>query len=449
MLEPAFDSEGDREGRPDKEGRPGGPYNFPVTTGLAGLQWLFFMFANTVVIPISIGQAFHLSPAVTTATLERAFIYTGIACILQALIGHRYPFMEGSSGLWWGVILSLAASTAALGQSLTDLGGNLEMGIMISGALIIVLGLLGIGWRLRSIFTPIVTGTFYFLLAAQLIGIFLKGMLGLGAGNAIQPGIALLSFIITALVMALSIWGRGLISNLALLIGIIAGWIAFRIFFPTQISALAPAGKSFFLLFPWGNLAGNIGVIAAVVLTGLINLSNTYATLAGAEPLYHKPALPPQYRRSLIISGFSSIVSGVFGIVPYAPYTSSLGFLRATRLLDRKPFILGAALFILLGAVPILGQLFASLPISVGDAVLFVAYLQLFGAAVGNIEGLTFSYKTIYRLAAPVLLGLALMSIPPAAFSSIPALVRPLLQNGLVVGILLSIILEHTIRWEN
>src|SRR5205823_912573 len=102
-----------------------------ITTALAGVQWLFFMFANTVVIPISIGQAFHLAPAVVTASLERSFIYTGIACILQGTLGHRLPLMEGSAGLWWGTILSLAASAEALGQSLPGLGGNLEVGILL------------------------------------------------------------------------------------------------------------------------------------------------------------------------------------------------------------------------------------------------------------------------------------------------------------------------------
>src|SRR5438094_4906254 len=136
-----------------------------ITTALAGVHWLFFMFANIVVIPISIGQAFHLPPAVVTASLERAFIYTGIACILQGLLGHRLPLMEGPAGLWWGVILSLAASAEALGQSLSDLGGNLEVGIIISGVLVSVLGILGVGWALRRLFNPIVTSTFYFLLA--------------------------------------------------------------------------------------------------------------------------------------------------------------------------------------------------------------------------------------------------------------------------------------------
>jgi xanthine/uracil permease len=41
------------------------------------------------------------------------------------------------------------------------------------------------------------------------------------------------------------------------------------------------------------------------------------------------------------------------------------------------------------------------------------------------------------------------MTIPGNAFVSIPALIRPLLQSGLVMGILLAIILENTIRWES
>lgn len=118
------------------------------------------------------------------------------------------------------------------------------------------------------------------------------------------------------------------------------------------------------------------------------------------------------------------------------------------RLLNRVPFLIGAALFILLGIVPALGQLFATLPVSVGDAVLFVAYLQLFGAALSTIEGMTFSFKTINRLAAPVLLGLSLLALPATVFSTVPAIVRPLLQNGLVMGILLALVMEHGVRWE-
>jgi xanthine/uracil permease len=110
--------------------------------------------------------------------------------------------------------------------------------------------------------------------------------------------------------------------------------------------------------------------------------------------------------------------------------------------------IIGAVMFIVLGLVPALSHLFSTLPVSVGDAVLFVAYLQLFSGALSNLEGIRFNPKTIYRIAAPVLLGIAIMNIPADMFRSIPMLVRPLLSSGLLMGILLSVLLENTINWS-
>src|SRR4030095_9270672 len=94
-----------------------------------GLQWLFFMFANTVVIPITIGDAFDLSSVEVTSALQRSFIFTGVACIFQALIGHKYPLMEGQSGIWWGAILSISASASSAGLTAREIGGGLSVGM--------------------------------------------------------------------------------------------------------------------------------------------------------------------------------------------------------------------------------------------------------------------------------------------------------------------------------
>jgi len=72
-----------------------------ITATFGSIQWLFFIFANVVVVPISIGAAFDI-PAYEVATIQRSsFIFTGIACILQGVCGHRYPIMEGPSGVIW------------------------------------------------------------------------------------------------------------------------------------------------------------------------------------------------------------------------------------------------------------------------------------------------------------------------------------------------------------
>ena len=417
------------------------------TMFFAGLQWLFFMFANTVVVPITIGAAFDLSSMEIASALQRAFIYTGIACILQAFIGHRYPLMEGQSGLWWGAILSISASASSAGMTVSEMGGGLAVGIIISGILIMVLGALGMGKVLNRMFTPVVMSAVLFLLAAQLIGIFTKGMLGLSTGDKINMPTAALSISLILLVVLINLKGPGPIKNFSILIGIVTGWIIYVIFFPSVATEVVTSTK-IFNLFPWGEPHFSLSLIIFTVITGLVNTTNTIASIRGFEPMANKTTSDGQYRRSFLLTGMNSVVSGSFGMVPYAPYVSSLGFLQSTRIYQTIPMIIGAAMFMVLGLVPTLSNLFSTMPVSVGNAVLFVAYLQLFSGALSNLKGITFTSNTIYRISAPVLLGIAIMNIPTSMFESLPLIVRPLLSSGLLVGIILAILLENVIKWE-
>ena len=92
--------------------------------------------------------------------------------------------------------------------------------------------------------------------------------------------------------------------------------------------------------------------------------------------------------------------------------------------------------------MPPLSAFFSTIPQSVGNTVLFVAYLQLFRSALRNVEGLTFEPKTIYRVALPALLGLSIMTLPAEVFASLPELLQPLLSSGLLVGILAALLME-------
>ena len=152
-----------------------------ATTMLAGLQWLSFLFVNIVVIPLSIGEAYNMTTLEISGNMARSFILTGAASLIQALFGHRLPLMEGQTGLWWGVILSMANIGLASGLSLAEVGGSLSVGIMLGGAAVILFGLFGFHKLLNQLFTPIVMAVLLMLLAAQLINIFFAAMLGITA----------------------------------------------------------------------------------------------------------------------------------------------------------------------------------------------------------------------------------------------------------------------------
>ena len=141
------------------------------------------------------------------------------------------------------------------------------------------------------------------------------------------------------------------------------------------------------------------------------------------------------------------MVSGVLGLVPYAPYVSSIGFLRQTGILDRRPFVLGSLMFVAMGLIPWIGQWFLHLPLSVGSAVLFVAYLPLVLSAFDFFRLMRWDASNIYRIAVQLFVGVAIMTLPAAYFASFPAWIRPLASNCLLMGILLSLALENGRRF--
>lgn len=420
---------------------------------LGGLQWLMFIFVNTVVVPITIGAAYDLPQKDVVSMMQFSFILGGIACVLQAWVGHKRAIMSGPSGLWWGVILALTSMSAAQGVPLDVVGGSLAVGIFISGILTIIVGLTGLGYYLQKLFNPGVMGTFMFLFGVSLCINFFKGMLGLPYGGqsgatSINLSIGLFSILLAILVLVLTVKAPGKIAQFSLLIGIVIGWPIYALIFHPE-SQLGGGATSIHLnLFPIGDPAWNIGIIVTVVMTGILNLSKQYGSIKGSNEIYQAEPTTKDYRNSFTITGIFVGLSGFFGLVPFSPFVSSIGFLQQTGIIKRLPFIFGGVMFFVMGIIPPVGYFFTLLPLSVGSAVLFVSYVQLFGSARDWFAKLNFNSVNIYRTAVPLFTGIILMTLPSEAFETLPGYVRPLLSNGLLMGTLIALLLENLFRWD-
>jgi len=421
---------------------------------ISGLQWLFFIFTNIVVIPITVGAAFGLSPEKIVSLLQLSFIVTGLACMLQAFLGHHRALLEGQSGLWWGVILTLVTTASAQGVPLTEVGGSLAIGVMISGVLTVLIGITGLGPYIAKMFSPGVMGVFMFLFATSLCGIFLKGMLGIPFGNAgkeasIDMPVAGLAIVIAILVILISIKAPTSVRRYGLLIGIIVGWIVYTIIFGSDAAAGSSEGGGMsFELYPFGKPIWNTGIIVTTVLAGLLNSANTFGALKGTDEMYNQLTTNKQYRASFSISGLVTIFSGFFGLVPYSPFVSSIGFLNQTGEIKRTPFILGGFMFFVMGIIPPVGHFFSLLPLSIGSAALFVSYLQIFNSSWRFFEQVSFNTLNVYRAAIPLFTGLIVMTMPANFFATMPDAIRPLISNGLLVGIILALFMENLFPWD-
>lgn len=418
-------------------------------TIFSSVQWLFFIFANTVVVPISIATAFELSPDLLKMMLSSSLIFTGLACILQGWLGHRFPIMEGHSGLLWGVILNLGLSASSMGMSLSAIGGGIATGVILACFATIFLAIFSGPELLKSIFTPMVMTVYLFLLTFQLIFIFFKGMFPITPEGTIDVPISLFSLAIVILVSVLKLKGNTMLSNFSILIGLIIGWLFYHLLFADGTTLGTQTSDMRFTLFPLGKPNLEFGIVVVSFFAVMMNLTNTVAAISTSENIYNRVTSKKQYRNSIFITAIFSIIGTGFGLVPYTPFSSSIGFLQSTRIFKREPFFIGGGLLTLMGLIPALGSFLATMPISVGNAVLFVAYLQLFGTAYNSLEGKRFNSNTIFRLATPVLVGISLMNMPPALFSNLPILIQPFITNGLIMGVLISIVFEKMVNWAS
>ncbi|WP_374446719.1 uracil/xanthine transporter [Providencia sp.] len=419
---------------------------------LSGLQWFFFIFCNTVVIPPTLQSAFHLSNATTHTITQYAFLATSLACLIQAIFGHKRSIMEGPAGLWWGTILSVAFAESAQGTPLEVIGGSFAVGIAIAGIITVIIGLSGAGKYLALLFSPGVMAVFMLLLGANLITIFLKGMLGLPFSATtdvvhINFNTFLLALFIMVLIIGIIVLLPRHINKYAVLIGSILGWLLFSVIFRSDSTGVSGIGWQ---LFPLGKIETiNYGIVTTCVIASLLNTSNTFGAIKGTD-LFHpdSPATPAMYRRSFISSGALTVACSPLGIVPFAPFVSSIGLITQTNDFSKKPFIIGSLLFFVISIVPVFSGFFSTFPLVISSTVMMVTYLPLLWSSLLFIRILDLNPRNIYRLALPIFIGIFLMSVPPTYMQDIPLMVRPIITNGLLMGIIISIILENIFKWD-
>lgn len=418
---------------------------------LSGVQWFFFIFCNTVVIPPTLQSVFHLSADQTYLLSQYSFLGAACACLAQICFGHKRAIMEGPGGLWWATILSVTYAESANGTPFGDIAISLFVGIALAGTLTVLIGLTGFGGVLARFFTPPVMVVFMFLLGAQLVSIFFKGMLGIPFGLAHEASIcwktAPVAFMTVVLIIAGIVFLPVALARYAVLAGVVTGWCTWAIFFDTGIpTGGTPDWKMF---FSYSEFSIRPGIVFTCVLLGMVNVSNTFGAIRGTDSLYAGRKVQGNvYRRSFITTGLFTILFSPAGTVPFSPFVSSIGLLTQTGDTSRRSFFIGSAIFLLVALSPPLVRFFNSIPLPVSSAAMMVSYLPLMWSSFSFLSQMSLNPRTVYRIALPIFTGLFLMALPPAYLQDVPAMIRPVLGNGLLLGILLVLILERIVPWE-
>ncbi|WP_411500966.1 purine/pyrimidine permease [Bacillus thuringiensis] len=412
------------------------------------LQWFIFLLANSIALPIVVGGLFHLTTEEIFYLMQRTFFVVGISSFLQGWLGHRLPIADGPAGSWVGVFTVLAYATAGQDQLHSTLQ-ILELGMIISGVILIGLGVTGFIGRILFLFTPLVTGTFLLLLCLQLSGVFLKGMLGITA-TASQIGgfTAIIAFSIFLFVIILSNFGKGFVKSYAVLIGLISGWILFliagKVTIPSQVNHFVQLPQ----IFAWGLPKWNTGMAVSSFVMVCILVSNTVAAIIAINQATIQKATieQKQLKDGTWVGGISHIISSIFSTVGVVPLPATAGFIRLTKQKNIRSFLLACMLLVVMSLFPSIIRYLASLPSAVASAVLMASFVQLIGIGLNNIKQVELNERNVTLLGVAVLFGSGVMFLPSEALQSLPSVMQYIFGNGLFVGTVVSILLEQIWR---
>ncbi|PGV64625.1 xanthine permease [Bacillus cereus] len=412
------------------------------------LQWFIFLLANSIALPIVVGGLFHLTTEEIFYLMQRTFFVVGISSFLQGWLGHRLPIADGPAGSWVGVFIVLAYATVGQDQLHSTLQ-ILELGMMISGVILIGLGISGFIGRILFLFTPLVTGTFLLLLCLQLSGVFLKGMLGITATvSQIDGFTAIIAFSIFLFVIILSNFGKGFVKSYAVLIGLISGWIIFliagKVTIPSQVTHFVQLPH----IFAWGLPKWNTGMAVSSFVMVCILVSNTVAAIIAInQATIHKATIEQkQLKDGTWVGGISHIISSVFSTVGVVPLPATAGFIRLTKQKYIRSFLMACMLLVVMSLFPSIIRYLASLPSAVASAVLMASFVQLIGIGLNNIKQVELRERNVTILGVAILFGSGVMFLPSGALRSLPSVMQYIFGNGLFVGTVVSILLEQIWR---
>ena len=396
-----------------------------------GIQYLVYFLAGSAIMPTIIGVYLGLDQAEIAQMLQRTFLLSGGISILQALLGHRFPIIDGPAGLWMGLLIILAGAATAFGKDLSTLRTDMELGMICAGVMVIIVGLTGFMQKILKIFNPIVNGTFLILMVLQMSATVIKGATGVSSGyDTIQPKFVVIFLVTTAIIVIINLKTRGFVQSIATLIGVVCGWIlAYALGVSPEFISDGGGILAVPQPFAWGTPTVDPSVIITCLIGEFALFSNT----------------PGIVRKSTVRFGITAALCGIFPVPGFVPFASAPSTTKLTRVAARSPFILGGIFMMILGLVAPVCTFFAAIPPAVGYSAMMIVFALMLEQGIKEFRKVEFTNREGFIVGISFMIGAGIMFLDTGAFLTLPQMLRYIVSNGLIMGLIVAIVLEHVI----
>lgn len=392
---------------------------------LYGLQWLM------ICIPVVLTSTFVAPEGQTLFFTQKLFALMGITMIVNSLWGHRLPLVAGPAAvLLMGVL-------AAKGQ-----GSGSEAiypSMAIGGAIIALLAAFGLMRRVQRIFTPRIVVAIVVLISFTMA----KPIVGMIFSDTEHQLLAMTFAVVTVVAMAVvNNLLRGVWKSMVVIVAMIVGSIFYYCItgFPKSFVTDSTAPQLFV-----GGVELDAGVVIAFIFCYIALFINQVGSVQSLGEFTGADGMERRQSRGMIVQGVMNIVGGALGVVGPVDYSLSPGVVASTSCASRYTVIPAAVAMIVLAFIPDAVSVLLTIPQPVMGVVLL--YLMATQVAAGlhlmQSSSAVVSFKDGLVLGIPIMFTVILSFAPADALSTIPSLLRPIVGNGFVMGIIIILLLEH------
>ncbi len=406
---------------------------------LFGLQW-FAVAVPVVVIIGKITVGFHFSaPEDQIAYMQKLSFVMAAALLVQILSGHRLPLIIGPSTV---LLIGIIASR--------DFGADIiYTSILLGGIFLSILSATGLFAHLQRLFTSRVVAAILLLIAFTLAPTILNLITSPQTGAGPQAN---LTFAVGLVLAMFFLYSRlaGLWRSTLIVLAMAGGSILYLLLFP-ESRLMEPFQQAPLIAGFFRSVAIHPSLDAGVLVSFLfcfIALSvNDLGSIQSMNELLQPPGQPARITRGILVTGLSNVLAGLLGVIGPVNFSLSPGIIASTGCASRFALVPAALMLGLLAFSPALIALFGAVPsVVVGSILLFILCSQIaagLSIILESKEG--FKFETGLVLGLPILLGTIIAFLPPGVLDALPPTLRPILGNGFVVGISVSLFLEHLV----
>ena len=345
---------------------------------ILGIQHLFAMFGATILVP-----------ALTGLSVSTTLLFVGLGTLAFHFISkNQVPAFLGSSFAFIGGYMSVKQIGMDQGLSETLSLSYACVGVLCAGLCYFIMAALIKGFGTHKIlrfFPPVVTGPMVIAIGLTL------------SGSAITNCSSnwLLAIVAIAMVICTSVWGKGIIKIIPILLGVVtsyalaavlgevdfssvsdAAWIGLPVSRESSILAVMDHFDSTFLLT---SIIAIVPIAFATIMEHIGDMCAISSTVG--KDFLHQPGL----HRTLIGDGFATALASAFGAPANTTYGENTGVLNLTRVFDPAVIRLAAVFSILLSFCPKFACIIGLMPAATIGGVSLILYGMISSVGVRNL----------------------------------------------------------------